>query len=61
MKCPKCEKKIDFVNVYSQCKQEGELQGNKIVDYSEVKDVLETLGIECPYCGEEIQNHIQED
>jgi len=59
-KCPECGKEIDDCNVYSQCKQVGVLDGNKVVDYSEVKDILETIGIECPLCHQEIQDHLEE-
>jgi DNA-directed RNA polymerase subunit RPC12/RpoP len=60
MKCPKCKKEIDSVRIYSQCYQVGELKDNKIINYGSVEEILETLGIECPECSEDITKHIEE-
>ena len=61
--CPKCKAKLDNVNVYSQCLQCGELDGNKVDSYrrSSVEEVLETLAIECPECGADITKLIEEE
>jgi len=61
MKCPKCKKEIERVNVYSECRQTAWLKGNKIDTYDSVEEVLDTTtGIECPECGEDIKKYIKE-
>jgi len=61
MKCPKCDAKIDHVRVYSECYQCGELEeGNKIQSYGPVQKLTETIAIECPECGEDIINYIEQ-
>lgn len=61
MKCPYCEKEIEKVAIYSECKQYGELKENHIVEYSSVEEIFETKDIECPECGADIKNCIVED
>lgn len=56
--CPHCQGKIDRVNVYSQCMQRGDLDGDKITDYNE-PEVLDTQGIECPLCAGDLIEHIK--
>jgi hypothetical protein len=51
MKCPHCKKKIDHVNIYSECVQVGELKGKKIAHYEAVDEILMTNDIECPECS----------
>ena len=51
LKCPQCKKELDWVRVYSECYQRGELRGNEIVDYGSIDEITETVGIECPECG----------
>ena len=58
MKCPKCKKEIEYVNVISTCWQKAELKGNEIVDYGEVKDIEKLLFIECPECQAKITKYI---
>jgi DNA-directed RNA polymerase subunit RPC12/RpoP len=60
MECPKCKKEINHVNVFSQCWQRADLEGNQIVEYGIVEDVLETQGIECPLCGGDVSEFIKE-
>ena len=60
MKCPKCKKEIDYVNVYSECVQHGELEGNNIKEYGAVDEILETLDIECPECTASIKDVVGE-
>jgi len=59
MKCPECKKEIDHVRVYSECLQIGALEGNKITDYGLVEEILETQGIECPECNEDITKYVE--
>ena len=61
LRCPECDTDLVEVRVYSQCYQVGTLEGDKIVEYSGVEEVLETLSIECAECGAEITNLIQEN
>jgi len=58
--CPGCKKALDDVRVYSEAYQIGELQGNKIVVYGSVEELTETVGIECPECGKDIMNLIEQ-
>jgi len=60
MICPNCKAEIEKVIVYSQCYQIGYLDGNKIDNYSGVREVLETQGIECPECHEELIGELDE-
>ena len=60
MKCPKCKENIEYVNVISRCRQEGELKDNRIVDYGSVEEIEETLSIECPLCQEDLSDMIEE-
>lgn len=59
-KCPKCGKEITSVNVISNCWQKAELEGNKIVDWGSLEDILDTLFIECPECQAQITKHIEQ-
>lgn len=54
MKCPECKNEIEHVNVISKCWQKATLEGNKMIDYGSVEDVLETLAVECPECSADI-------
>lgn len=49
MKCPECGKELEFVHVYSQCYERGELKDDTIVGYYDI-EVLDTQYIECPFC-----------
>lgn len=60
MLCPHCKVEIEFVRVYSECYQNAELEGNKIADYGAVEEITETIDIECPYCGHDIRELIEE-
>jgi hypothetical protein len=55
MLCPKCSEEIDTVIVVSECSQEAELDGDKIIEYG-IPEVDKTLRCECPECHGEIQN-----
>lgn len=59
MKCPKCEKEIEEVNVISSCWQKATLRGNKIDEYGSVEDILDTIKIECPECLENISKFVR--
>ena len=61
MICPNCKAEIEDVNVYSECYQRASLEGNKVVDYGGVEELLETVGIECPKCGHDIMDLVEED
>jgi len=60
VKCPNCGKEISQVNVISECWQKATLQGNKIIDYGKVEEVLDTVKIECRECYADIQENIKE-
>ncbi len=61
MKCPKCKKGLENVNVYSEALQIAELNDNSIISYGSVEEIFETLRIECPFCGKEITKLIKDD
>ena len=63
MKCPKCNKEIDFVDVSSEYGSQctGYLRGNKIIEYETVKketgeELSEQTFIHYPECGEDISD-----
>ena len=60
MKCPKCNKEIEYVNVISKCWQKAQLEGNKITNYGSVEEVSDTQFIECPECLEKITKYIKQ-
>jgi DNA-directed RNA polymerase subunit RPC12/RpoP len=51
LKCPKCNKILERIRVYSECWQWGYLDGKTITYVDSVEDMLETTSWECPYCG----------
>ena len=53
-KCPKCKNEIDYLIAYSQCYQHFSVEDNGEANWSEVKEILETINFECPECGEVI-------
>lgn len=59
MKCDACKNELEYVVVVSECWQKGDLNGNKIVDYSHIEEIMETIRIECPFCGNELKNVIE--
>lgn len=66
MRCPKCNKEIDYVDVLSEYNSEykGYLKGNKIVEYEMVKmetgeELSELTFIHCPECGEDISDSMK--
>lgn len=66
MRCPKCNKEIDYVDIESDygSLSKGYLKGNTIVEYEIVKteigeELSESTFIYCPECGEEISNSIK--
>jgi predicted nucleotidyltransferase len=61
MICSNCKTEITTVRVYSQCYQSARVQGEKIVDYGAVEEILETLGIECSICGYDLSGAIKEE
>lgn len=60
MRCPFCNKEIERVIVYSECYQYGYLSGKAIIDYGSVQEVLETIDIECPECGNSLKGLVEE-
>jgi hypothetical protein len=61
MNCPKCNAVLARVNVYSQCVQRAEVgEDGQITDYGPVDEVLETQGIECPECAEDLRDIVTE-
>lgn len=59
MKCPKCNKEIDHVDVFAVCYQKGHLIGNEITGYSSL-NIESTQNINCPECHEDISTAIKE-
>jgi uncharacterized protein (UPF0212 family) len=61
MKCPECGKDLNSVNVYSQCLQKADIdEDGNITNYGSVETVLDTQGIECPFCANDITNLVKE-
>ena len=65
MKCPKCKEEISYVRVYSECWQKGYLKEgtNAIKGYDPVQMenvLIDTTGITCPECGEDISDSVEE-
>ncbi len=60
MKCPVCGKELFWVNIYGECYQHGYLEGNRVVSYGAVKEVLETIAIECPECAADLSEVVEE-
>lgn len=58
--CPDCKQKLEWVWVYSQCRQRGRLRGDCIVDFFAVDTILDTLGIECPFCACDLMGVVKE-
>jgi len=61
MKCPKCKKEIDEVNVISECWQKAEIDKGKVFNYGSIEEILETKKVECPECYEDISNYVEEE
>lgn len=67
MRCPKCNKEIDHVDITSDygSSSVGYLKGNKIVEYEMVvrcmgEEFSEIISIECPECSKDIRDDIKE-
>ena len=62
MICPKCKKEISEVNIMSNCWQKADInKEGTVTDYGTVKDVVDTILIECPKCQANITDCIKED
>lgn len=61
MKCLACQQEITHVNLFSQAYQRAELEGDKIIDYGPVEELLDTMGIECPLCSADLSEFVKED
>jgi len=66
MRCPKCNKEIDHVDITSDygSSSVGYLKGNKIVEYEMIKrrmgeEFSEIVSIECPECSEDISDSVE--
>ena len=60
MKCPKCKKEINKVGIITKHWQEGKLKGNQIFYYGTLEYIDDSMTIECPECGENIIDSIEE-
>jgi len=59
MKCPKCKKEINQVNIVNECWQKAGInKKGKIVDYGSIEEILEPVKIECPECFDDISQYI---
>lgn len=60
--CPnkQCKEKLEWVRVYSEAWQRGVLEKNKIVDYGSVEELTDTIAIECPFCGQDVRDLVEE-
>jgi len=60
MICPKCKKEINEVRVFSEARQDADIDKNgNITDYGSVESISdEAISVECPECFEEIIKHI---
>ena len=74
MKCPKCNKEIDHVDItsdygsssvgYLEGNKVGCLKGNKIVEYEMIvrcmgEEFSELISIECPECNKDISDVVE--
>ena len=66
MKCPKCNKEIEHVDIESDygSSSVGYLKGNKIVEYEMVEGAVgdefsEIISIECPECSKDISDSVE--
>lgn len=61
-RCPLCSAELEYVLVYSECRQRGEIDDEGIVsEYSGVEEVFETTAINCPECGSDLQPYVREE
>lgn len=60
MKCPRCGKKINKVEIIVQTRLEGKLRGNRIIEQEPLGDVEDSREIKCPECNQEITLFIEE-
>jgi len=60
MKCPKCKKEITEVWILTEFEQRGRLKGNKIISIGEMEEAEGLKEIQCPECGENIQDSVEE-
>ena len=64
MTCPLCLKEIDFVWVYSNCRQAGVLgrgrRSKTIDEYADTEVMSEILSLNCPECGGELSGYVRE-
>lgn len=61
MKCPLCNKEINRVNIICECWLKGDLEGNNIISYGSVEEIMDTKLIECPKCSGNITNYVKEN
>jgi len=62
MRCPKCKKEIDHVDITSDygSSSVGYLKGNKIVEYEIMSEEFsELISIECPECNKDISDSVE--
>jgi len=59
MKCPRCGKEINKVEIIVQTRLVGKLRGNRIVEQEPLGDVDDSREIKCPECNQEITRFIR--
>ena len=59
MICPHCNSDIKEVKIYSQNCTVGILVNDTVVNYRD-EEYVNTIGIECPECCEDISEYIKE-
>jgi len=59
MKCKGCGREIDQVRVYSECWQDGTLEGNRVIVYGPIEEITETTAIECLECHTDLMDDVE--
>lgn len=60
MKCPACEQEINRVEITVQCRIDGKLKGNRVVDQEPLGYIHDSAEIKCPKCRINITFAIEE-
>ena len=59
-RCPDCKEELDYVDVFADCHRRGHLREDKIIFYTEVDNISETVELECPKCRNDLSGIIKE-
>lgn len=59
MKCPHCNKEIEYALAYSQAMRRAYLKNNTIEKWGELEDWGDNYTFDCPKCGGDILGEIE--